>query len=873
MSEYTSRIPNLLGGLSQQPDSVRFPNQVGRCENAYPSIVDGMRRRSNTEHIAEMWNVPGGGGPFTYPKAHLINRDADEQYLVMVMDNDINVFDTQTGKKLQVDFPDPTKPYLQGTVALTPDDFELVTIADVTYVLNKTKTVTMRTSLTPERDPEVMFWVKQGAAAKGYTYKILANQNQGAGDQYTALVTTEDLTADTHGQRSDQIAAGLWNNDGNGGGTGIGIGGSYGLRNTLNRGFGATPNDTWPAGGFSGDLHGSTIWVSSTVHDPLTFEVTDSRSGTLLSYIHGIEGVAHFTDLPGEARNGFICKIRGVPEQDVDDYWVKAETLDGENMSNCKWVETVAPGIEYILNNDTMPHLLIRSGAVDVDGDPIFVFKRADGTTPATQATAGDDYSAFDWGDRTVGNEVSNPNPSFVGKTINSVFMWKNRLGLLAGENVILSESGEFFNFYRITVTELLDSGPIDVASTHNTVTTLKNAVAYSDRLLLFSDFAQFSLQGDPLLTPSTVSIVQTTEYAHFANVRPAPVGDAVMFAFKNGTGHSGIKEYRLADANIDSFLAEDITAHVAKFIEGDIFQIDVDTIESLLVVVTADGDCLVYKWYDVPGQGRKVSAWSKYTFGDDAKVRAAYFLDDELLLAIERPIPDTGGGVFYELFLEKVELRPSLPDDPNGAAFRTLMDRRITEADATSITYDIPTDTTSIVMPYRKSAGRDFVVCSRNDGAGGVEGVWYAPTFMAATGGFAVHVQGDITGLPLWLGEESNWLLELSEQFMRDSKDSVRTSGRYQLRGIRVGIGALGHLKATVTDVDARAFEYIVQDRDLNVNAIVGSTVSANGEYEFPVRVRSNEATVTLESVGPFPSGVLWLEILGSYDTHRKQL
>ena len=44
----------------------------------------------------------------------------------------------------------------------------------------------------------------------------------------------------------------------------------------------------------------------------------------------------------------------------------------------------------------------------------------------------------FTYADRAVGDDTTNPIPSFVGKRINKVLFFRNRLAFLAGENVIM---------------------------------------------------------------------------------------------------------------------------------------------------------------------------------------------------------------------------------------------------------------------------------------------------------------------------------------------------------------------------------------------------------------------------------------------------
>ncbi|UZT50288.1 non-contractile tail tubular protein [Enterobacter phage 03_vB_Eclo_IJM] len=64
--------------------------------------------------------------------------------------------------------------------------------------------------------------------------------------------------------------------------------------------------------------------------------------------------------------------------------------------------------------------------------------------------------------------------PSFVDSTINDVFFYRNRLGFLSGENVIMSRSAGYFAFFLKSVATLSDDDPIDVAVSHPRISILK---------------------------------------------------------------------------------------------------------------------------------------------------------------------------------------------------------------------------------------------------------------------------------------------------------------------------------------------------------------------------------------------------------------
>jgi len=107
-------------------------------------------------------------------------------------------------------------------------------------------------------------------------------------------------------------------------------------------------------------------------------------------------------------------------------------------------------------------------------------------------------------GSKICGDNNTNPEPSFIGFNINNVTFHKNRLCLLADENIIMSEAGGYFNFFSQTVAAILDTDSIDLAATSNEVSVLKHAIPFNEELILFSDLAQFKVDsGTNSLSPA----------------------------------------------------------------------------------------------------------------------------------------------------------------------------------------------------------------------------------------------------------------------------------------------------------------------------------------------------------------------------------
>ena len=152
--------------------------------------------------------------------------------------------------------------------------------------------------------------------------------------------------------------------------------------------------------------------------------------------------------------------------------------------------------------------------------------------------------SACTWTTRQVGEDETNPFPSFFNlatgnegdRKISDIFFFKNRLGFLSEGSVIMSEAGEYFNFFRTTVRSLLDSDPIDINVASKRVTKLSSAVAFQENLILFGERGQFVLRGGDLLTPKTVSVTPITNYDNDTSTPPLELGSYLYFPFNRGS-------------------------------------------------------------------------------------------------------------------------------------------------------------------------------------------------------------------------------------------------------------------------------------------------------------------------------------------------
>ncbi len=216
------------------------------------------------------------------------------------------------------------------------------------------------------------------------------------------------------------------------------------------------------------------------------------------------------------------------------------------------WLETVAPGIKDGFQNSTMPHILERT------------------------AIGNFTFGEFAYYNRDKGDDTSNSMPSFVGQNIEDVFFYRNRLGFIAGDNIIMSETGVYENFFRTTVTDLLDTDPIDVAVDTNTVANLKYAIPFNQNLVVFGTHAQYILGSDKSLTPTSANLSQTTTYPINTLIGPKSIGPNIYFSVDRGD-YTQVREYYNVPGATGNE-ATDITSHVPTYIHHNLTSLEVST-------------------------------------------------------------------------------------------------------------------------------------------------------------------------------------------------------------------------------------------------------------------------------------------------------
>ena len=171
MSLVTRSLPSLHGGVSQQSPLVRSPDQLESLTNGWPSIATGLTKRAPSEVVARL--MP------TAPEnahVHTINRDTTEQYVVIVADGQIKVFDTLTGQEKPVTAPGGWA-YL-STVEDYGTDISAFSVADYTFITNRRMKCAMGAlGADTQADPAEQIWLNRRIGTDGERRSLRAGQH------------------------------------------------------------------------------------------------------------------------------------------------------------------------------------------------------------------------------------------------------------------------------------------------------------------------------------------------------------------------------------------------------------------------------------------------------------------------------------------------------------------------------------------------------------------------------------------------------------------------------------------------------------------------------------------------------------------------
>ncbi len=461
--------------------------------------------------------------------------------------------------------------------------------------------------------------------------------------------------------------------------------------------------------------------------------------------------------------------------------------------------------------------------------------------------TPGEIYFEFGpatWIDRLVGDDSSNEWAPFIDSQIDGLFYYQNRLGLISGPSVTLSGASDFFNMFRTTVRQVVDSDRVSVEPSSQQVASLYSAAPLDERLILVGDQAQFVLRGDPTLTPKTVSIAPTTSFDALPNAPTVTSGDTLFFA-SSDVGDTKIRELSPLDER-DSFAVSDASEAIPRYIQGEAKDIAASPNAQCLAVI-ADGSptsVYIYVWA-VSGTAKVQAAWYTWTF--NGEVAGLEWIEEKLYLLVRRQ----GADEVYNTSLERIDLG-ELPED-GDLPFEIHLDRRVVLTGS----YSAPNDETTFTFPYTIS-NPALVTQPDSTGAG-----MYQLQISSTTATTAV-VRGDYSSDTVWGGELYLARYVFSTPYLRERAVPAGVQSQLSLPislvAIVLEVRDTYQLDVLVEGPINTDSYHAIQGPEIN-EAVLGTFTPADSMHRCGVMADPRREKVVLQNDSPWPFRVVGAE------------
>lgn len=784
-----------------------------------------------------------------------------------------------------------------GTVAITPNtyrtkildggvynkDISMTTVLDTTFITNRT--IEIERGITQSDALEQTAMVTCSFANYGRTYEIFldevskasfltpdgdtASDIQQVDTSYVATQLYNDLIADVVSKEVTITAGGSGYTSPTvvfTGGSGTGMTGTasqtggvvdgititnYGTGYELLDVIIATISDGGPGVNATATvdvvwaifLQGNSIRIEKEGDD---FEIRTEDGAKGLDLISAYKHVKEIAQLPATAPIGFRIEIVGAGNKVEDNFWLEALRKDGDDLI---WAETLAPETYKGFTNSTLPYTLVRESINGGTGVATFV------------------YYETDWEERDVGDDDSNPYPSFLNTdnplTVKRTGLIQNRVFFLAGEAIVTTRVGKFFDFFRRTTQAVASSDPIDTFSDSLQLNFLQSSAILDGDLILFSKSGQFSLPGgQPLSTAS--SLTKVGSYSNFEDVDPVTAGNTLFFAYDYGNYTGVFRMY--TGESLDKKIAFSITEEVKKYITGKARQLETSTNRNWLVVLSeSEANAIFVHNWSLEGRELVQSAWHKWTFGPSDSIEKVAMLDDRMYVVISR-----SEGVFIEYIDLSGNIDEGLPLNVRLDRKKTATGTRTIDA-SDHVTYTIPAadgyadesmDDLLFIRAdgfYSEDIGLDVDVTRLGDDS-------YVIDAGLDDGGD--NDFSDQSSVELIVGKKINVRFKPSLPSIRDRRGHIIGVDKLTVVDVHLNFQEIGSITVTVTDRKGNEYHRDFNGRRIGAfNNTIGYPEPTKDTVSFGVMNYPENVIILIESDDYMPFQFSDLEWRGRYN------
>ena len=704
----------------------------------------------------------------------------------------------------------PSNGYLKDATA---DDIEFLTLEQAVFVLNKKKVPAMTASTVADLTHQAFIVVN--VVAYNANYKVTVGSD-------TVTHTTGQTVSAGVTDASTIVAA---------------------LQTSLDALTGVTATAVGPG------IH---ITKSSA------FNITVSGGSQDDALYVFQDQISDVTRLPIQCKDGYKLKISNSADFEADDMWVEFETTNNATIGPGTWIETNGPGIKYEIDPLTMPHKLQQ---------------QADGSFT---------FGPNTWSDRVVGDQVTNPLPSFLssdgtdsgtGIAIRNMFFYRNRMGFLAGEYMIMSKANDFYNFFVGSATIAAADDPIDISASSTKPIFLNYVKNTAAGLVLFSNNEQFLMSTDSdVLSPTTAKINAISSYESDPTIPAVNLGTSIAFVSKTPLWTRLYELFEISTTTPPYMF--DQTKIVPELIPATIDSA-VESAGNGIVSLGQTGSSTIYQYrfYQL-GEKRAASTWYKW---DLTGTLLDQFFDVSTFYAV------VANG--SDVYIESIELTQASDTGfltlPTGEKTDVCMDLYYTNPYRT---YDSADDTTRIFLPWQHISTKKLAVLALGGyiGAtdvGGVGAILYptvAGSFVAGNlnsvsgGGQYVDIAGDYRGQNIIIGYIYDMQIDIPRLYptQKEGEEGVKSdyTSNVIIHRVKVSTGLSGPITYNVNLTGIPNRSQTISVNKPHQYQLGNVNITADAVHDVPIYQRNENVSLSIVGDTPLPVSLLGMNWEGRY-------
>jgi hypothetical protein len=604
--------------------------------------------------------------------------------------------------------------------------------------------------------------------------------------------------------------------------------------------------------GYTTSIIGNGVFVTRATD--FTIETSDPELITPIN-----SEVNNVSLLPTQCKDGYVVLVANTFE-DEDDYYVQFIAEGDASSGSGIWEETIGPDLEYEIDSTTMPHIIRRI---------------ADGTF---------EVSPIKWGDREVGDNVTNPIPTIIGQRINKAMFFRNRMVFLAGENVLFSVANEYFNLFGLTAKTIVDSDPIDllVASTYPSI--LYDAIATAAGLLLLATNQQFLVVAGSteIFSPETAVAKSVGSYKYNTNVRPVYMGQSI--GFLNDAGYRS-RFFELVPNRDQNYTAVETSKPVDQLIPDGINLIADSKDDSMLALAvkqdTTDFEDLtrfvwIYRYFN-SGDQRLQSAWFKWKLSGHLLYHA--IMDDVYYAVVAVETGNTTTPVIatlqsFDLKLDEQSILIGLAPTMRQYDYQVHMDNFLMVTPQ-MMTYDSTTDTTEWRLPIGFFGPEPIAIYELELNYPSLDGYITTGRYVTVEGegksdGVYVTAPGNWTNGNVLCGYDFNMRVQLPNLFVTqksgENSYTTDTTGYLTVHRAVIDFDVTGEVETTLIrkgrEAQVVGYDSTIQDGYIaDSSAVMQSTQRTVSIYD-----KNTNVDIVINSQHPTPTNITSVTWQGDY-------